>query len=165
MLLAVLLLAAPGFARAGGMKLDSPDFEDGKTIPARYTCQGLDISPRLTFSGVPAGAKSLTLVVEDPDAPGGTFTHWIVWNIPPKNMRLGEGGRAPEDAVEGTNDFGNVGYGGPCPPSGTHRYFFQLSALDTVLALKPGASRKDFDAAIKGHILTQAEYMGRCSKN
>jgi hypothetical protein len=163
MLLAVLLLAAPDFVRAGTMRIRSPDFANGGMIPAQFTCQGSDVSPELEISGVPAGAKSLALVLEDPDAPSGTFTHWIVWNIPPGTTKIASG-TTPGGAVQGVNDFGNGGYGGPCPPAGTHRYFFRLAALDIAPPLGPGESRKNFDTAIYGHVLARAVYMGRCSK-
>jgi Raf kinase inhibitor-like YbhB/YbcL family protein len=164
MLLAVLLLAAPMMACAGAMRISSPDFSESGMIPAMFTCKGDNVSPGLEISGVPAAAKTLALVVEDPDAPSGTFTHWIVWNIAPGTKKVA-GGAAPTGAAEGTNDFGNAGYSGPCPPSGTHRYIFRLSALDIAPRLKPGASRKDFDAAIQGHVIARAALMGRFSKD
>ncbi len=164
-LLVLLLLALPALAMAapGDFRLSSPDFAEGASIPARFTCEGQNVSPTLEIAGVPAGAKSLVLIVEDPDAPSGTFTHWIVWNIPPDTKKI-PGGAAPAHALAGTNDFGSAGYSGPCPPSGTHRYFFRLSALDTGLHLAAGASRKAFDAAVRGHVLAQAVLMGRYAK-
>jgi Raf kinase inhibitor-like YbhB/YbcL family protein len=158
-LLAVLLLAIATVARAdGGFRLSSPDFNAGGFIPAQFTADGANVPPRLKFAGVPAGTRSLALIVEDPDAPSGTFTHWIIWNIPPgaKSVTGGEG-------TEGANDFGGEGYGGPQPPSGTHRYFFRLSALDTVLQIPPGATRKELETAMKGHVIATAELMGRYS--
>jgi hypothetical protein len=112
---------------------------------------------------VPAGTRSLALVVDDPDAPSGTFTHWIIWNIPPGFTEL-SAGALPAGVRQGTNDFGTGGYSGPCPPSGTHRYYFRLSALDTALRLPAGAQRQQFDAAISGHVLASAELMGRYAK-
>ncbi|HJT45699.1 MAG TPA: YbhB/YbcL family Raf kinase inhibitor-like protein, partial [Chthoniobacterales bacterium] len=110
-----------------------------------------------------AEAKSLALIVDDPDAPGGLFTHWLVWNIDPKTSEIGEGS-SPRGGVQGSNDFGETGYGGPQPPSGTHRYYFKIFALDAILDLKPGAKRHDLDAAMKNHVLAQGQLMGRYSK-
>jgi Raf kinase inhibitor-like YbhB/YbcL family protein len=116
----------------------------------------------LQISSVPNEAKSLVLIVDDPDAPRGLFRHWIVWNIDSKTTRVAENS-APTAGVQGINDFGNRNYGGPCPPSGTHRYFFKIFALDTKLELKPGARRAELDAAMRGHVLAQGELMGRYS--
>jgi hypothetical protein len=164
-LLAVILVAIMPLTRAvaGGMRITSPDFAEGAAIPARFTCEGQNSPPALVIAAVPAAARSLALVVDDPDAPGGTFTHWLVWNIPPGTKRIGD--VIPPGVLQGANDFGSRGYSGPCPPSGTHRYFFRLSALDTILHLAAGASRDDFDAAIRGHALATAELMGRFSKS
>jgi Raf kinase inhibitor-like YbhB/YbcL family protein len=161
-LLALLLLALPCIGLAAPA-ITSPDFTQGGMIPSRFTCEGRNVSPALEIAGIPAKAASLALVVDDPDAPGGTFTHWIVWNIPPGTRKFA-GGAAPGGAVQGTNDFGNAGYSGPCPPSGIHRYFFRLFALDAALHLTPGASRKEFDAALAGHVVAQAVLMGRYEK-
>jgi Raf kinase inhibitor-like YbhB/YbcL family protein len=163
-LLASLLLALSVSARAGDFRIASPDFTDGASIPARFTCEGQNISPALAIIGAPATAKSLVLIVDDPDAPGGTFTHWLVWNIPPATSRI-PSDAAPSAARVGTDDFGTLGYSGPCPPSGTHRYFFRLSALDTTLNLPMGASRREVDAAIQGHVIATASLMGRYAKN
>jgi Raf kinase inhibitor-like YbhB/YbcL family protein len=163
LLRASLLIALSLSARAADFRLTSPDFANGASIPSRFTCEGQNISPGLAISGVPAGAKSLLLIVDDPDAPGGTFTHWLVWNLPPSTTSL-PAGSAPSTARQGTNDFGTAAYSGPCPPSGTHRYFFRLSALDTTLTLPIGASRRDVDAAIRGHVLASATLMGRYAK-
>jgi len=157
-LFALFLLALPAFA-AGGFHLSSPDFADGASIPARFTCQGENTPPTLAIAGVPSGARSMVLIVDDPDAPSGTFTHWLVWNIRPDSKRV-----FATSGPQGTNDFGSVGYSGPCPPSGTHRYFFRLSALNTILNLPAGASRKEVDAAIGGHGLATATLMGRYSR-
>ena len=164
-LFAVLLLALAPFALAGpgAFRLTSPDFAQGALIPSRFTCEGENISPALEITGVPAGAQTLVLVVEDPDAPSGTFTHWLVWNIPPGTTRILRGA-VPGHAFQGTNDFGNAGYSGPCPPSGTHRYFFRLSALSVSLSLAGGASRKELDDAMGGHVLGRAVLMGRYAK-
>jgi len=140
-------------------------FSNGGEIPKRYTCGGADLSPALSWNGVSPAAHSLALIVDDPDAPGGTWTHWLIWNIPAHLTALPEGVPA-EDILEngarqGRNDFHRIGYGGPCPPPGkAHRYFFKLHALDTALDLKAGASRKELDRAMKGHIVSQAEWMG-----
>lgn len=112
---------------SSGMKISSPAFNDNQAIPKQYSCDGANISPPLQFTGIPANARSLSLVVSDPDAPGGTFTHWSVTQIPPGTVSIAEGGHV---GVEGKNGFGKMGYGGPCPPSGTHHYVFTLSALD-----------------------------------
>jgi Raf kinase inhibitor-like YbhB/YbcL family protein len=140
-------------------------FANGGEIPKRYTCGGADLSPALGWNGVSPAAHSLALIVDDPDAPGGTWTHWLIWNIPAHLTALPEGVPA-EDILEngarqGRNDFHRIGYGGPCPPPGkAHRYFFKLHALDTALDLKAGASRKELDRAMKRHIVSQAEWMG-----
>jgi len=112
------------------MKISSPAFSAGGEIPAKYTCNGPNLSPELQISGAPAGGKSLLLVMDDPDAPTGLFTHWLAWNIDPHTTKFAENS-VPAGAVQGTNDFGKRGYGGPCPPSGTHRYYFKIFALDT----------------------------------
>ena len=144
------------------ISITSPSFQAGGDIPAKFTCDGTNVSPELHISAVPNEAKSLVLIVDDPDAPRGLFTHWIVWNIDPKTTRVAENS-APTAGVQGINDFGKRNYGGPCPPSGTHRYFFKIFALDTKLELKPGARRAELDAAMRGHILAQGELMGRYS--
>ena len=147
---------------ASSISITSPAFQAGGDIPAKFTCNGANISPELQISGVPSEAKSLVLIVDDPDAPRGLFTHWITWNIDPKTTRVGENS-APAGAVQGTNDFGKSNYGGPCPPSGTHRYFFKIFALDNKLELKASARRAELDAAMRGHILGQGELMARYS--
>ncbi len=151
------------------MQLSTNAFTPGGEIPARFTCTGADLSPELTWSGVPEGTKSLVLIVDDPDAPRGTFTHWLLYDLPPKTQKLGEAVRSvdelPGGGKQGRNDFGNIGYGGPCPPPGRpHRYFFRLYALDTMLDLKPGASRKEVEQKMQGHILAQAELMGKFAR-
>lgn len=140
-------------------------FSEGGTIPKKYTCDGSDLSPALTWVGAPAGAQSLALIADDPDAPIGTWTHWIVWDIPPE-AALSEGVAKVESLSDGTrqgrNDFKRIGYGGPCPPPGKpHRYFFRLYALDTKLDVKPAASRKELEHAMKGHVLGQTGLMGK----
>jgi Raf kinase inhibitor-like YbhB/YbcL family protein len=157
-LFALLLLAIAPLSRAGSaFQITSPDFSSGGFIPAKFTADGENVPPALKIAGVPAAAKSLALIVDDPDAPAGTFTHWLLWNIPPASLSLD--GQTP--GVHGTNQFGKTSYSGPKPPSGTHRYFFRLSALDTRLALPAGATREDLDAAMQGHIIATAILMGR----
>jgi len=141
------------------MNISSTAFKDGGSIPSKYTCDGANTSPPLAFDAVPAGAKSLALVVDDPDAPGGTFDHWVVWNIPANTRAIAEG-QSPQ-GVSGKNGFGKNGYGGPCPPSGEHRYQFKLYALDTTLNLPPSASKADLENAMNGHTLAQVKMMGR----
>jgi Raf kinase inhibitor-like YbhB/YbcL family protein len=149
------------------IRLRSPAFPDGGAIPELYTCDGQDRSPPLAWSGVPEAARALALVCDDPDAPSGPFTHWLLYNIPPSVHELKEGlpagAHVPLNsgaARQGTNDFGQLGYGGPCPPSGTHHYHFRLYALDTELALAPGANRAQGLGALKGHVLAIGKLMG-----
>lgn len=142
------------------IKVFSSAFASNGSIPGKYTCNGQNINPPLEFGGIPEEAESLVLIVDDPDAPTKTFTHWIVWNIEPV-------AKIEEDSipgVEGLNDFKEIGYGGPCPPSGTHRYFFRVYALDKNLDLKAGAGRKDLEKEMIGHIIAEGELMGKYSK-
>jgi Raf kinase inhibitor-like YbhB/YbcL family protein len=145
------------------MKLISSAFEAGGVIPAKYTCDGQDISPPLSWSDVPAGARSLALIADDPDAPRGTWVHWVAWNLPMDARSLSEGipkqSSLSNQMQQGMTDFKKPGYGGPCPPSGTHRYFFKLYALDTVLNLPAGTTKGNLEKAMQGHILGQAELM------
>jgi Raf kinase inhibitor-like YbhB/YbcL family protein len=145
------------------MTLLSSAFEYNKKIPSRYTCDGENVSPPLMIGGIPAGAKSLALIVDDPDAPAGTWVHWLVWNIDPQTTEIAEGS-VPQGAMEGKTSFGRGGYGGPCPPQGEHRYFFKLYALDTTLALSPKADKAVLEAAMDGHILKKAELVGLYSR-
>ena len=145
--------------------ISSPAFPNGGPIAARYTCDGDDISPALAWSEVPAAAQSLALIADDPDAPAGTWTHWLLWNIPARATFLAENAPKVEvldnGARQGVNDFRRIGYGGPCPPPGKpHRYFFRLYALDVRLDLKPGASRGELERAMAPHILAQTQWMG-----
>ena len=142
--------------------ISSPAFKAGGTIPARFTCKGADQNPPLRFRGIPKEAKSLALIVDDPDAPGSLFTHWLAWNINPTASQLGENS-VPAGAAQGTNDFGRIGYGGPCPPASTHRYYFRLFALDQKIDLKSGAKRSGLDRALEGHVLAHGELMGHSS--
>ncbi|MCH7541398.1 YbhB/YbcL family Raf kinase inhibitor-like protein [Patescibacteria group bacterium] len=145
------------------MQLKSSAFSPNGPIPARYTCDGQNINPPLTISEVPETARSLVLVCDDPDAPGKTWVHWTVWNIDPKTSEILEG-KVPAGAVQGVTDFGAVGYGGPCPPSGTHRYFFKLYALDADLTLTYQAKKEDIEKAMEGHSLDQTQLIGVYSK-
>lgn len=150
------------------MKLNSRAFAQGRTIPSKYTCDGKDVSPPLTWSETPPGTKSLALIADDPDAPMGTWVHWVIYNLPPTTRQLPEAfptdERLPDGAIQGKTDFGQTGYGGPCPPSGTHRYFFRLFALDTVLSLPPASTAKQLRAAMQDHILAEAQLMGTYRK-
>lgn len=141
------------------MQLTSPAFQHNASIPALYTCDERNISPPLQLVNVPQDAKSLALIVDDPDAPGGDFVHWTVWNIPPSINAL-QAGATPTGITEGMTDFGKSGYGGPCPPSGVHRYQFKLYALDTTLSLGPSATKRDLEAAMEGRILAQTLLVG-----
>jgi Raf kinase inhibitor-like YbhB/YbcL family protein len=145
------------------MKISSPAFPDKGAIPAKHTCDGPDTSPPLSFESVPAESQSLALVVDDPDAPTKTWVHWVVWNIEPKARTVAEGA-VPEGGVQGMNDFNKRVYGGPCPPSGTHRYFFKLYALDTRLDLGPDTTKAKLESAMQGHILARAETVGTYSR-
>jgi Raf kinase inhibitor-like YbhB/YbcL family protein len=141
------------------LSLTSTAFEDGAAIPRLYSCEGEDLSPPLAWSEAPEEAKSLALIVDDPDAPSGTFVHWLAWGIDPHSGGLLEGESA---SFEGTGGFGESGYRGPCPPPGhgPHRYFFRLYALDQQLDLAPGASREELEGAMQGHVLAGAELVG-----
>ncbi len=146
------------------MHLYSPEFLTGTFIPFKYTCDGENYSPPLTWEDPPAETKSFVLIVRDPDAPNGTFTHWIFYNLPADLWQLPEGisqqDKLSDGSRQGRNDFGQVGFGGPCPHNGTHRYFFKLYALDQPLDVPPGASREDVLQAMEGHVLDAAELMG-----
>ncbi|UCC48867.1 MAG: YbhB/YbcL family Raf kinase inhibitor-like protein [Gemmatimonadota bacterium] len=147
------------------IKLTSSAFEDGGSIPAQYTCEGKDISPPLDWTGVPAEAKSLALICDDPDAPVGTWVHWVLYDVSPKFSALPEAiptsEVTPEGAKQGVNDFRRSGYGGPCPPPGKpHRYFFKLYALDIEPGLPAGATKADLLRAMEGHILAEGQLVG-----
>ena len=144
--------------------LTSTAFQYEGVIPPRYTCDGEDVSPPLAWTEPPAGTKSFSLISDDPDAPVGTWVHWVVYNVPASSRGLAEelstSAEFPDGTRQGRTDFGRIGYGGPCPPSGTHRYFFKLYALDTALSLAPGATKRQLEAAIQGHILAQVDLLG-----
>ena len=151
------------------LELKSSDFASGATIPKQFTCEGADISPALAWNAPPSTTQSFALIADDPDAPVGTWVHWVAYDLPPSLRSLPQNFPKTEQSADGTrqgrNDFGKIGYGGPCPPPGKlHRYFFKLYALDTKLNLKPGATKKDVERAMQGHILAQGEYMGRYSR-
>lgn len=149
--------------KGGNMKIASAAFEHNQAIPAKYTCDGENINPPLRISGIPAGTKSLVLISNDPDAPMGTWVHWTVWNILPETKEIGEDSM-PAGGVEGITSFGNKGYGGPCPPSGTHRYFFKLYAVDKMLDLPLSTKASDIEKAMAGHILDKSEIIGLYKK-
>ena len=144
------------------MRITSPAFKHEGMIPSKYTCDGRDISPPLKFEDVPKAAASLAVVMDDPDAPAGTFDHWVVWNIPPGTTSVEEG-REPQ-GVQGRTSFGRTGYGGPCPPRGVHRYFFKLYALDAMMNLPAGSRKRDLEQALGGHVIEQAVLMGKYSR-
>jgi len=150
------------------ISVESTAFARGGMIPSKYTCDGSDVSPPLRWSKPPEGTKSFALISDDPDAPMGTWVHWVMYNIPPRVCELREhvpaSGKLPDGTLQGRSDFGRTGYGGPCPPSGTHRYFFKVYALDTVLALAPGATKQQLLSAMKGHILAQGELVGKYAR-
>ena len=152
------------------LELTSDAFTNGQSIPAKYACTGRNISPALSWSEPPAGTQSFALIVDDPDAPMGTWVHWVLFNIPPDRRNLEENlpvigkNTDPEAIFVGKNSSGKIGYDGPCPPSGTHRYYFKLYALDTVMSLLPGATKEQALQEMEGHVLAQAELMGTFSK-
>ena len=154
----VLLGFATGSMAGVGekMKITSPDFENNSYIPKKFTCDGEDVNPALAVGGIPKEAKSLALIVDDPDAPRGIWVHWVVYDIPV----TGNIGENSVPGKQGTTDSGNKNYGGPCPPSGTHRYYFKVYALDTMLNLNEGVRKADLEKAMQGHILDKAELMG-----
>ena len=177
------LMASPGCGNTDRLPPDEPGrltimlgssaFPNGGMIPKTFTCDGADRSPPLEWSGIPASARSLALICDDPDAPMGTWSHWVLFDLPPETKSLNEGIPAEESiavaagtesagkARQGKNDFKKIGYGGPCPPSGTHRYFFRLYALDAELKLTSTANRADVLEAIKGHIVAEGRLMGK----
>jgi Raf kinase inhibitor-like YbhB/YbcL family protein len=157
----LLLAASCGRDLSHGMTLSSPAFQAGSPIPKRHSCDGGDFSPPLSWSGVPAGTRSFAVVVDDPDANG--FTHWLLFNLPASTASLDEGlkpGALPAGAAEGSNDFGSIGYRGPCPPSGTHRYSHRLYALDVASLSPPPPTKERFEASVESHLLARAELIG-----
>ena len=144
----------------GALQITSPAFQNNGTIPRQYTCDGKDINPPLMIANCPQGrTKSIALICDDPDAPMGLWVHWVIWNIDPGVKEIKEN-NMPQGAVQGINDFGKHSYGGPCPPSGTHRYFFKVYALDTMLAISPNSIKAELEKAMKGHILAEGQLVG-----
>ena len=139
------------------LTVKSPAFESNKLIPAKYTCDGEEVNPPLTIEGAPEGTKSLVLVIDDPDAAAGTWNHWLVWNIPPATRKIEED---TVPGIQGVNTSGKRAYGGPCPPSGTHRYFFKVYALDAKLNSNPNSRKDDVEKAMEGHVLAKGELLG-----
>lgn len=164
LLITVILISGCMQTKKGGkiMEITSPVFENKKNIPEKYTCDGDDINPPLEIENIPENTESLVLIMDDPDAPGGTFDHWIMWNIPVTNKI--EENSVPKGAVQGKNGFGNNEYGGPCPPGEEHTYVFKLYALDTKLNLKEGARKEKVEETIKGHILEKTELLGKYAR-
>jgi len=170
-LLAVFFMALPVYGgETMSFSIDSPDFTHMGDIPAKYTCEGEDISPALVFAGAPEGTKSLALIVDDPDAPDPaapkmTWVHWVLYDLPPDTAGLDEAVISlPDGTLEGTNDWKRTGYGGPCPPIGRHRYFFKLYALDTVLDDLHEPTKAELEQAMQGHVLAQTELIGTYQK-
>jgi hypothetical protein len=171
LIMVVLALVAPAKVRgqkgaSSMIKLKTTSFTPGGFIPKRFTCEGADVSPALAWTDPPLGTQSFAIIEDDPDAPSGTFVHWLVYDLPAAYRKLPEAlsgnDQMPGGGRQGTNDFSRTGYSGPCPPPGRpHRYFIRLYALDAILNLRPAATRKELEAAMKGHILAQAELMGR----
>ena len=150
------------------MQVTSTAIKQGQPIPRQYTCDGVNISPPLEWNGTPKSAKTIAIIADDPDAPAGTWVHWVVYNLPAENIGLVENLPLTEElkagGFQGKNDFQKVGYGGPCPPSGTHRYFFKVYAVDTELPLKAGATKAEVEKAMQGHIVAQTQLMGTYSR-
>lgn len=165
----IFLLAAGCIEKEDNMdkiSILAEGFKDGELIPDEYTCKGKDVSPSLSWTGIPAGTKSITLIMDDPDAPGGTFVHWVLYNVPSETRKLAPGmplyRTFSDGTIQGMTDFGQPGYGGPCPPPGKpHRYYFKIYALDTDLNLQPGATKSQVESAMKGHVLAKGELMGK----
>jgi Raf kinase inhibitor-like YbhB/YbcL family protein len=166
--LACFPVPCPGQGTPGKIDIQSPAFQEGGAIPNLYTCKGKNISPPLSWSGVPAGTASIALIVEDPDAPKGTYIHWVVFNLPPDSKGLPEavpaGAKLSNGAMQGLTSGRKNGYLGPCPPSGTHRYFFKIYALDKKLDLKSGVTKSELLKAMNGHVLAEGQWMGVFSK-
>jgi Raf kinase inhibitor-like YbhB/YbcL family protein len=158
---AIAVVTTALFAAGGAkMKITSSAFQEGDHIPSKFSREAGNVNPPLRIDGTPENAKSLVLIVDDPDAPVGLFTHWLVWNIDPKTTEIPEKS-LPKGAVQGINDYPNLGYGGPQPPSGTHHYYFKIFALDQTLDLRAGAKRQQLEKAMNDHIIAQGQLMGR----
>jgi Raf kinase inhibitor-like YbhB/YbcL family protein len=161
--------SAANGGKSMSLSISSPSFSSGGDIPKKFTCDGADVSPQLAWTESASGTKSFALLVDDPDAPVGNWNHWALWNLPASARglpeRVSKEASLPDGTQQGKNDFHKTGYNGPCPPPGKpHRYYFKLLALDTKLELKPGSSKRELEAAMKGHILAQAEWMGRYAR-
>ena len=141
------------------LTVSSPVFNNNSVLPTKYTCDGNNVNPPLIIENIPAAAKSLALIVDDPDAPGGIWVHWVLWNIDPETKKIEEN-TVPNGAHQGMNDFRQTTYNGPCPPAGTHRYFFKLYALDKMLTLSPNATKNDLEKSMNGHIVEEAHIIG-----
>jgi hypothetical protein len=152
--------SAPG---PTSLRVTSSAFLDGGKIPKKYTCDNSNVNPPLRIENLPKAVKSLVLIVDDPDTPGQTWTHWLLWNIDPKATEIREES-VPQNAVQGTSDFGSARYGGPCPPSGTHRYYFKVYALGTTLSLPSSAKKATVEKAMAGHIIAKGSLMGTYSR-
>jgi Raf kinase inhibitor-like YbhB/YbcL family protein len=173
-LVAMVSLLAPACENTKGnpamtFQLSTTAFSSGGPIPKKFTCDGPDVSPALTWNEPPAGTQAFALIMDDPDAPVGTWVHWVLYDLPASERGLPEGvpkeAEVPSGARQGRNDFRKIGYGGPCPPAGsTHRYFFKLYALSSTTQLNSGATKADLEGAIKGHVLAQAELVGRYNR-
>ena len=171
LIMVVLALVAPAEVRgqqaaSSKIELKTTSFTPGGFIPKRFTCEAADVSPALAWTDPPLGTQSFAIIEDDPDAPSGTFVHWVVYDLPAAYRKLPEAlsgnDQMPGGGLQGINDFSRTGYSGPCPPPGRpHRYFIRLYAVDAILNLRPAATRKELDAAMQGHILAQAELMGR----
>lgn len=149
----------------GVISLESSVFGENENIPSRFTCDGRDISPPLLWSNLPNGTKSIAIITDDPDAPVGTWVHWIIYNMPTTSNKLDENVtrdlQLENGALQGRNDFGKIGYNGPCPPQGTHRYYYKIYALDSMLNLVPGVNKEKLENAMKGHILAKGQLVGK----
>jgi len=145
------------------MKLTSSAFENNNVVPSKFTCDGENINPELLVSDIPPGTRSFVLIFDDPDAPGGTWVHWTLWNISPNNNEIVENS-IPKGAVQGMTSFGSRGYGGPCPPSGKHRYFFKIYALNTELSLSSESKKEDLEKSMENHVIESAELVGLYSR-
>jgi Raf kinase inhibitor-like YbhB/YbcL family protein len=174
LIMVVLALVVPAEVRgqkaaSSKIELKTTSFTPGGSIPKRFTCEAADVSPALAWTDPPLGTRSFAIIEDDPDAPSGTFVHWVVYDLPAAYRKLPEAlsgnDQMPDGGRQGTNDFSRTGYSGPCPPPGRpHRYFIRLYAVDAILNLRPAATRKELDAAMQGHILAQAELMGRFAR-
>jgi hypothetical protein len=168
-LLTVFPILGRGENAVGKLEVRSSAFGEGGSIPSDFTCDGADMSPSVSWSGAPAGTQSFAVMVDDPDAPGGNWTHWLLYDLSPKLNQLPAGippaAILPDGGFQGRTDFGKAGYGGPCPPAGTHRYFFKVFAIDRILHLEPGTTKKKLLAAMRGHILAEGALMGTYARS